>query len=343
MASMILRHWWLLMVLPPLFALAAGVWAFSQDRTYSASASFMPYGSDQTSSSGAASLARQFGVDVGGERTGQSPKFFADLLSRRVILRTTVESSYEVRAADGRATTGTLIDYYQTDGEDGPLQPWQRAVKRLRRSILTSVSEETGLVELVVKASEPALAEAVASRMLEVLQAHNLTVQRSRALEEGRFVSERLEEAQTQLRQAEDALERFLQQNRQYQNSTDLLFDYERLQRHVMMRQEVYTSLLRLHEQSRIDAIRDTPVLTMIDDPEGAAQPDGRGTILHALLGFLLGGFIAVFAAFSIEFVRRQRATHGRDFEELSKVTHRAVGDVRRLLRWWRPARTLPR
>lgn len=337
LATMVVRHWRMMVLLPLLFGAIAAVSTLTQQRKYTASASFVLNGSEGGTISGAAAIARQFGVDMS-SRVGQSPEFFRELLGRTVILRQVVESEYVVPQLDGGTEGGTLIDLYRI--EEKPRTPaWQSAVQELRRRMSTSLHKETGVVGLAVTETNPLLAEAVATRILGVLQEFNLEVQRSRALEEGRFVSERLSEARAQLERSEQALQRFLQANRQFLNSPELTFDHERLQRQVAMRQEVYTSLLRLHEQARIDGIRDTPVLTVIDSPEGAALPQGRGTVLRTLLGVLVGLLVAVFLALTIGFARRQRQLHTHDYEEFTQLSRRVVEDVRHPARWWRKRR----
>jgi uncharacterized protein involved in exopolysaccharide biosynthesis len=110
---------------------------------------------------------------------------------------------------------------------------------------------------------------------VELLNEFNLETRQSQALEEGRFVSARMAEAQEELREAEEALKTFLQQNRQFRNSPELVFEHDRLQRQVAMRQEIFTSLAQSHEQSRIDAVRDTPVITVIASRSARRSPRG--------------------------------------------------------------------
>src|SRR5207244_4476199 len=98
----------------------------------------------------------------------------------------------------------------------------------------------------------------------------------------------RSQEALTELRTAEQAMQDFLVRNRQYQNSPPLQFEASRLQRRIDLTQQVYTNLVQAYEQARVAEVRNTPVLTIIDKPEGSAQPSVRLRTL-GILGVLLG------------------------------------------------------
>jgi uncharacterized protein involved in exopolysaccharide biosynthesis len=334
-ANTILRNWRMVAVLPVILALIVGLWTLSRDRTYSTSASFIPQGSEGRGMSGASALAEQFGVSLRSDRPGESPQFYADVLRSFAILRKAVESEYEVRGPDGRIRTATLIEFYELD-ETGAVPVWRKAIVRLRDRMSTSVARETGVVRLTISAAHPALSEQIAQRLLELLHEFNLEARQNRAQEEGRFISGRVAEAQEQLLAAERALEEFLRKNRQFRNSPELVFDHDRLQRQVMMWQEVYTSLLRSQEQARIDAVRDTPLLTIIDSPVGAAQPESRGTVQRAMLAFMFGLMIALLAAFVGEFVRRSSEADNSQRREFHRLARQAWEDFRRPDRWLR-------
>jgi uncharacterized protein involved in exopolysaccharide biosynthesis len=332
----ILRHWRIVVTAPLVLALVVGLWGLGQDRTYAASASFIPQAADGRGGGGAAALAQQFGVSLGSDRPGQSPQFYVDLLRSRTVLREAVESEYQVLAEDGTLRRGTLIEMFDIEEDGNRFPPWRRAADKLRGRISTSVARETGLVQLTVSASHPALAEQIAERLLEILNTFNTEVRQSRAQEEGRFIGGRLTEAQAELRAVENALQDFLRQNREFRNSPELTFEYDRLQRQVAMRQEVYTSLLRSQEQARIDAVRDTPLFTVVDRPAGTAEPQGRGTVLRVMLAFMLGLMVAVFVAFIREASRRSRDSEDPHYREFRVLAQQAWNDLRHPKRWVR-------
>lgn len=334
MASVLLRHRKLLVFLPIILAAVLSITAYTRGRTYAASAEFVPQ-TGESSGGAAASLARQFGFDVGTSQPGQSPGFYVRLLRGRELLRNTVETEYAVPDDSGGVRRASLIELWEF--EDTSLQPaWRTAMDHLLGQLDATIDGPTGVVELTVRSPYPEVAEQIATRMLELLNQFNLESRQSRAREEARFISERLQVVGEELRSAEEELEAFLRQNRQFQNSPDLLFEHDRLQRRLLMRQQVFSSLTQLHEQARIEGVRDTPVLTIVASPEDSAVPVARGTVVRGLLGLFLGGLLAILIAFIREFGRRGRAENADDFREFDRLKRETWADLRNPTRLFR-------
>jgi uncharacterized protein involved in exopolysaccharide biosynthesis len=333
-ANILLRNWRPILVLPLLLAIAVGLLNLARERTYSATASFMQQTAEGRATGGAAALAQQFGISLGSERPGQSPQFYIDLLRSGALLRRAVEVEYRIPSGDGESWSGTLVQYWELDAADDPAPSWRRAVEQLRDAVSASVSRETGVIQVTVSADHPLLAERVAETLLDLLNEYNLEVRQSRAHEEGRFISSRLVDAQQELLAAESELQNFLRQNRDFRNSPELMFEHERLQRQVAMRQEIYTSLLRAQGQARIDGVRDTPLLTVIDHPAGTARPEPRRTVMRVMLALMLGFMLAVAFAFVREWARRSRQNDDPHYREFENLTRRAWSDLRQPRRW---------
>ena len=96
----------------------------------------------------------------------------------------------------------------------------------------------------------------------------------------------------------------FMQANRQWDNSPDLQFQHDRLQRDITLRQQVYTTLVQSFEQARIAEVRDTPVITVLQEPF-FPPPDDDRLLLVGALGVVLGGLAGIVLAFVVEAVRR--------------------------------------
>jgi len=152
----------------------------------------------------------------------------------------------------------------------------------------------------------------IAQRLLEGLNHFNLITRQSQAREERRFTEGRLEAARASLRAAEDVLQRFLQVNREFAEAPALMIQRDRLQRDVLLQQQVVTSLAQRYEENRIREVRDTPVITLVDTPSLAARPDPRLRVLIVVLGTVAGFLVGVLIAICRDAWTSDRAI-GRD------------------------------
>lgn len=275
--------------------LLVGLVVFVRPRTYTSTARFMPQAFEGALSQ-LSGLAATFGVSVPAADLGSSPAFYADLLKSRDVLRRTVVTRYAF-ATPGDSMRGTLIELLRVRG-DTPAARRDAAARQLLKSSEVRVGRETGTVDLEVTTPWPELSRQVAARMIELVSDFNLHRRQTKAGAERRFVEGRVREAQDSLRAAEARLQGFLQRNRDYRNSPQLMFAHDRLERDVNMQQQVYTSLTQSYEAARIDEVRNTPVITLMELPDLPAKPDARLALLKGMLAGLLGSALgALFAA----------------------------------------------
>lgn len=298
-------------------------------RTYTSSASFIAQ--FRTSTAGLSAVAAQLGLTSPGAEAGRSPAFYADLLVSREVLARVVGASL-VMQSDGGIQTGTLTELYRISGKDERLRR-DAAVRLLRRSISVNLNNKTGLLRFSVKARDALVAEQVTSRVLAELGRFNLESRQSQAAAERRFTEERLVEVREDLRAAEDRLQSFLERNRDYRNSPVLTFQQDRLARDVALKQQLYTTLAQAFEQAKIEEVRDTPVLTVVERPEVPVQPDprhlARNSVLALFLGAVLGGMMVIAASSFAE--AGTRDSEGlEEFQALGRV---ALNELRHPLR----------
>ncbi len=272
-------------------AILTGVVLLLLPRTWTSTSVFMPQG--RRAPSAISGLAAQFGLAAAGLEAGQTPAFYADLLGSRELLAAAVDSPYVV---PGGATPVRLADVWGLDG--APEDQRERAIRRLRSVMSAEVSQRTGTVQLAVGMTDPALAAAVNDRLLDLLNRFNLESRQSQAAAERRFTERRLGEIGQALREAEDRLQAFLQQNRDYRNSPELQFRKDRLEREVSLQQQLYTSLAQAFEQAKIDEVRDTPVITVVQRPFVPVRPDPRGIVAKTAAALLLGAALGIAIAF---------------------------------------------
>jgi uncharacterized protein involved in exopolysaccharide biosynthesis len=299
--------------------IAALLYALSRPRLFSSTFTFVPEAPQSGTRGSLASLAGQFGVSLGvSGGQAQSPQFYADLLVTRallapILLDTVVTDSLSAQRMQ-------LLDYLEIDG-GSRAESIERGLLAMRGNVLSSsvAIRTTGVVSVRVRTRSSVVSKQVADRLLAALNDFNLKTRQSDAAEERRFTEARLAASTAALDSAERALQQFLRANRQYDRTSELTFDHDRLQRAVSLRQQVVSGLAQQLEEVRIREVRDTPVLTVIEHPVIAATADPRGRVVIMIVGGLIAVFAAVLTCLVVEYLSRASANKSPGFEELSK------------------------
>jgi len=292
----VVRRWRLMVTVPFAFAVIAAAYSLLTPSIYTASTTFTPEASGGQSLAATlgslSSLTGQFGLapTIG---ANASPDFFASVLRSRELLVSTLHTEFRDPAT---GTPRRLLDLLEIHAPNDA-QALALGVTRLGEVTSTAVDRRTGIVTLSTRLRDPKLGADVANRMVQLLNDFNLRQRQSQSREQKRFAADRLAQAEGELRQAEQVLQRFLERNRTYRGSPLLEFEHDRLARLVELKQQVYVALSKSLEDARIAEVRDTPVLTIIDPatpPARRSSPKRRLLVLiAALAGIVVAGALA--------------------------------------------------
>lgn len=269
-----------------------------------------------------AGFAAQFGMDVGASAAGESLQFYAALLKSRELLRQVALSQYLLPASESSGERkGTLAELYGADASTREGQV-SLAIAELRARTSIASDLQTGLITVETSAPSPELAVQVNRRLLALVNEFNVERRQSQAAAERRFIENRLQKAQADLKDAEAALESFLRQNRRFQGSAPLMFREALLQRRVELLHQIYVSIAQAYERARMDEVRNTPVITIVDEPSGSVRDVNAPGWLTAILAFFLGTVLAAWIAFLREYLLRKRSSNPAAYEEFLTLSH---------------------
>lgn len=319
-ANVLLRHRRLIavwaLVLPALVVVATLMWP----RSYRVDVSVMP--GSASSAANLAGLAAQFGFSVSADDAGQSPAFYASLLTADRALRELVSHRYGL--GDSAAVDSTdLIAYYRLDGVPRAAGI-ERAVDKLRRDVSATTNLKTNVVTLSVTLRKARLAYAVADEAVRLIERFNLEQRQTQAGAERRFLESRLDSAQAEMNRREEALAEFLKRNRQFENSPELSFQNDRLRRAIDLQQQVVVSLAQAFEKARLDEIRNTPLISIVDPPQLPARPEPRGLGTKVVAALILGLLCGVALAYLREALVRARAEDPASFADFQALSSAA-------------------
>jgi uncharacterized protein involved in exopolysaccharide biosynthesis len=331
MINVVLRNRRLVFIATIITVILIVGYTFIKSRTYSSSSSFILQSSAGQQSL-TSNLAAQFGISIPTGEAGQSPEFYADLITTRMILKDLTDNAYEYH--DGGETVRTSLPSLLRIKADSEDEAREKTIIVLQKLLTVGSNRETGLVSLTVQTKWAEISHGIARDILDLINQFNLTTRQTQASAEREFIEGRLEEVESELRSSEDALQEFLQKNQQWQESAELEFIHDRLYREVTMRQQVFTTLNQAYEQARIDEVRDTPIITLVEHPEIAILPDRRGLVLKGILSLIVGAVIGFIGAFGREFLVRGRQREADEYEEFKRLKKDTLKDIRNPLRF---------
>lgn len=295
--TVLLRRLRMLATAAGLGATLAVAFALLRPATYTTAFSFIPQTGQDANRGGLASLAGQFGIQLGAlAGSAPPPQLYAELLRNREVLGTVASATVPVE----NSRVERLADFLDAADPDS-MVAIEQTVRTLReRVVSTSVAARTtGAVNVVVKTRSADASLRIAELLLEGLNEYNRTTRQSQAAAERKFTEGRLSEARVALRAAEDDLEHFLRTNR-VAGSPELRFEQERLQRELSLQEQVVTGLAQQFEDARIREVRDTPVITLIERPTRAVLRDPRRAVRSALVGAVAVGILALAYALAL-------------------------------------------
>jgi len=206
-----------------------------------------------------AGLADQIGLS-GMSRT--SPQFYSDLLGSRSVQERIVGARFPM----GR--DGALVRLEQAWSGSESVTPRQReaVLQKLSHHFSASSNTRTGVVAFSVEGTSPMLAKLMADTALAALNDLVISLRRTRATAERTFLEARWDALRDSLTRREDELRDFYRRNRVV-TAPDLQFEEMRLKREVDRVATIYASIGQQLEQARIQEVRDTPALGVIDAP----------------------------------------------------------------------------
>jgi uncharacterized protein involved in exopolysaccharide biosynthesis len=231
-------------------------------------------------------LASQLGLSAGA--SSSSPQFYADLLSSRVLLERVLSARYPL-GSDGSPET---LEAYWNRGRPTDARSHWKALDRLNAHFSASANPRTGLITLTLEGPSREVVRLMADTTLAAMNDLVVTIRRRHASEERRFLEERWKALHDSLIAHEDVLRQFYERNRQV-TSPQLQFEEVRLKREVELVQAVYAQISTQLEQARIQEVRDTPAISVIDPPVEPVRRSSPRLSLLILTGAVLGAALA--------------------------------------------------
>ena len=204
--------------------------------------------------------------------------------------------------------------------------------------IKVELRKTTGVVEVKASTPWPSVSLEIVGQVINGVNKFNRDTRRGQAAEERKFTEARLQSAAIELRQAEEEMQRYLSTNRQISPYSELAYRRDQLQRLMMLKQQVYTTLAQSYEDVRMREVRDTPVISIVEAPSVDQRPESRGRIKMVFLGLVIGATIGVLVTLLTEWLRQMSRRQDADASEFLNSLQQIRNAVMARLRFRRGA-----
>jgi len=158
----------------------------------------------------------------------------------------------------------------------------------LRTGMEVSLDLKTGVVSMTIETEEPRLSADILNNVIHFSDTFIRTKRNTNALEQRKWIEARLGEVSADLSKAENVLKEFREKNRMVSGSPQLLLDQERLAREVQINSTMYVELKKQYELVKIEEIRTTPIISVMDYGRPAAKKEKPKRAIIVLVSMML-------------------------------------------------------
>ncbi len=165
----------------------------------------------------------------------------------------------------------------------------EKAIIKFHNHINVNEDRLTGLIRITSSFEDPNISASVANFIGEEVQDYIQRENSAQSKKEKIFISDRLLVVKQELEFAELKLKNFKERNRGYEESPDLFMTFSRLYREVEAKKEVYLTLQKQLELARIDEVKKSPILHVLDRAIAPLEKSSPRRTLFVIIFSLVG------------------------------------------------------
>ena len=249
--------------------------------------------------SAAAGIAAQFGINIpSGGSLGVLG--YPEILKSRTFARTVLDRKFDTEKFGNQKSLLQILTY----GDQEPTVGLDTLYKYGINSVISmiKIQQNGSFYTLTVTASEPLFARDFAEVIIEELNSHQMNYNKAKTLETKRFILDRISNVEKDLAKREEELKDFRVRNRRIENSPALQLKMARISREVSVITGVYTTLKQQLETTKIEEVKKSDYVIVIDPPEAPLSPSGPKkklmVIMSGFFGIGLGLFLGIMREF---------------------------------------------
>lgn len=296
------NNWKVILLLWIVMAAASTTYVMRLPLYYKSLSKIVRMSSGAGASGSLGALSAMMGISLGAGVDSDMSAYLQDIVESRTFLEKIANKEWSTFYLHSDTShKATLVEWWEVpfDTTETDTNFWriETTTKRLinpkKPYIIYSPDPRTNVISLETRFEDPKLAYQVNLFLLEELNKYVNEKSREKAIENTKFISERMEDSYAELIAAENILMQFKVRNLTVQSPRSLL-EEARLNRNVQIQQEVYLQLRKQFELAQIESQKENTVIEIIDYPYFKKKPDGPKYTLIILLGVFLSLILSI-------------------------------------------------
>jgi hypothetical protein len=220
-------------------------------------------------------------LDQMSSNEGLSSFLFMDILKSKTVLTSVVNEPFD---SIGKSISGsTNLKSYLNIKKDDFIEPVFLKDSQFNYSL------EKGILTISYESKYPYISYYVMSIWLKKLEWFLQNNMQTQAKTQYDYLVIRKDEAYKAVIGAEDSLKIFINTHRNYSQDPIINMEYERLDIILSSRVEVYKYIVQQMETARIDMIKSTPAMSVLDMPQIPQKKSSPKRARIVIVGFFMG------------------------------------------------------
>ena len=175
----------------------------------------------------------------------------------------------------------------------------EKAIEKFNQHVNVTEDRITGLIKISTIFKDPLIASEIANFIGNQVELYIQKENSAQSTKEKIFILERLAIVKNELEKSELELKKFKERNRGYEESPELFMIFSQFFREVEVKKEVYLTLQQQLELARIEEVKKSPILHILDHAVPPVKKSSPNRVLFliifALFGFMLSTLRTIF------------------------------------------------
>lgn len=281
------------------------------DSYYKSSSKIMS--SSNRGKSNISGIASQFGLDL--SQNDSEPKWaYKEIIKSRTIAKKILNRKFSSEKYGNEKPLLQILTHNDEPQPYGLDTLYILAGEIFSDMITVSEDLKNGIVSINVDAQDPILSMDINQALIDELDSHLKVYNKAKTNKTKLFIIDRIKDTEQELIKAEENLKTFKDRNRRIQNSPALQLEQRRLDREVVVLTSVFTTLKQQLENTKIEEVKESDYVIIIDYPEQPLYPFKPNKRLTAFISLILGIGFGIVVAYVIEYLKMSSK------EELEKI-----------------------